>query len=142
MAKTKAKKTVPSKLQSRSVLSGIQGGVKTVQHDVEAVLKRARREVVGLFRDQRRAVEGVVKEAKQLRRDFEKLVKEASKDLQVRPKELLATLEKEVEKRFGPILQRMVGPTRKDFQSLSRRVHALEQLMKEHAHTEAPAART
>ena len=134
------KKAVRGKVRSAPVLSRLQGGVKQVRRDAEAVLSRARREAVRLSRDQKRALDGVVKQAQRLRSDFEKLVKRTSKDLESRPKQLLAMLEKEAEKRLEPIVKRLLGPSRQEIQRLARRVHALEQLMQQHSHAETPAA--
>jgi hypothetical protein len=136
------KKPTRSKVESSSVLSRIQSGVKKMQRDAETVLSRARKEAIRLSRDQKQALDRAIKEAGRLRGDFEKLVKRTSKDLESRPKQLLAMLEKEVEKRIEPVVQRLVGPSRKEVQSLSRRVRELEQLVKQHSHEETPAAAT
>jgi len=141
MAKVK-KKVAPKKVPSSSVLSRIQGGVKKMQRDGEALLGRARREAVRLSSEQKRMLDRVVKEAKQLRSDFEKAVKRTSKDLESRSKRMLSTLEKDVEKRIEPVVNRLVGPSRQEVQNLTRRVHEIEQLVKRHSHAETPAAAT
>lgn len=64
-------------------------------------------------------------------------MKQTSKDLESRSRGLLSTLEKKAEKRLEPIVRRLVGPSRQEVQNLSRRVHHLEQLMKQLTH-EAP----
>jgi polyhydroxyalkanoate synthesis regulator phasin len=133
------KKTARAKAQSSSVLSRIQGSVKKMQRDAQALLGRARKEAVRLSHEQKRAVDRVIGEAKRLRSDFEKSVKRTSKDLESRSKRLLSTLEKDVEKRIEPVVNRLVGPSRQEVQSLTRRVHELEQLVKQHSHAETPA---
>jgi len=135
------KKAVRSKVQSSSVFSRIQGGVKKMQRDAEAVLGRARKEAVRLSRDQQRALNGAIKEAQRLRADFEKLVKRASKDLESRPKQFLTMIEKEAERRLEPIVRRVLGPSRQEIQKLSRRVRELEQLVQQHSHAEPRAVR-
>lgn len=133
------KKVTRSKVQSTPVLSRIQSNVKQMQRDAEAVLSRARKEAVRLSHDQKRALDGVIKQALRLRSDFEKLVKRTSKDLESRPKQLLALIEKEAEKRLEPIVKRLLAPSRHAVQSLSQRVQDLEQQVKQHAHAEPPA---
>lgn len=133
------KKAVRSNGRSAPMLSRIQSGVKQMQRDAEGVLSRARKEAVRLTRDQKRALDGVVKQAQRLRSDFEKLVKRTSKDLESRPKQLLAMLEKEAEKRLEPIVKRLLAPSRQEMQRLAQRVHELEQRVTQHAHAEAPA---
>lgn len=139
MAKAK-KKVVPKKVQSSSVLSRIQGGIKKMQRNAETLLGRARKEAARLSNEQKRTLDRVIKEAKRLRSDFEKSVKRTSKDLELRSKRLLSTLEKDVEKRIEPIVNRLVGPSRREVQSLARRVRELEQQVKQHSHAEPPAA--
>src|SRR5271169_6279652 len=141
MAKAK-KKAGPKKTESSSVLSRIQGGIKTMQRNAETLLGRARKEAARLSNEQKRTLDRVVKEAKRLRSDFEQSVKRTSKDLESRSKRLLSTLEKDVEKRIEPVVNRLVGPSRQEVQSLARRVHELEKLVKQHSHVEIPAAAT
>lgn len=136
------KKAVSKKVQPSSVLSRIQGGIKTMQRNAETLLGRARKEAARLSNEQKRTLDRVIKEAKRLRSDFEKSVKRTSKDLEVRSKHLLSTLEKEVERRIEPVVNRLVGPSRQEVQSLARRVHELEQLVKQRSHGENPAAAT
>jgi len=146
MAKKKAaRKSARKKGGSAPVLARIQGTVKQVRREAEAVLGRARKEAVRLSRDQQRALDGVVKRAQRLRVDFEKLVKQTSKDLEARPKEFLAMLEKQAEKRIEPIVKRLVAPSRNVVNSLAKRVEDLEAQLKAHGHstpaaTPAPAA--
>ncbi len=135
-----ARKKARPKVQSSPVVSHIQSGIKKMQRDTEALLRRVRSEAVRLSRDQKRAVDRVVGEAQRLRSDLQKVVKQTSKDLESRSRQLLSTLEKETEKRLEPVVRRLVGPSRQEVQNLSRRVHHLEQLMKQHTHAETPAA--
>lgn len=135
-----AKKAARPKVQSSPVVSHIQSGIKKMQRDAEALLKRARTEAVRLSRDQKRAVDRVVTEAQRLRSDLQKAAKQTSKDLESRSRQLLSTLEKTAEKRLEPIVHRVLGPSRQEVQNLARRVHHLEQLMKQQTHAEAPAA--
>ena len=142
MAKAK-KKAAPKKTkrtQSSSVLSRIQGGITKMQRNAETLLGRARKEAARLSTEQKRTLDRAVKEAKRLRSSFEKSVKQTSKDLESRSKRVLSTLEKEVEKRIEPVVNRLIGPSRQEVQSLVRRVHQLEKLVKQHSHAEAPAA--
>jgi polyhydroxyalkanoate synthesis regulator phasin len=137
------KKAVRRKVQKKTpVLSRIQGGVKKMQRDAEALLGRARKEAVRLSHEQKRTLDRVVGQARRLRADFEKSVKRTSKDLESRSKRLLATLEKDIEKRLEPVVSRLVGPSRQEVQSLSRRVRELEQRVNQHSHAETPAAPT
>jgi polyhydroxyalkanoate synthesis regulator phasin len=136
----KKKKVVRRKAQKTPVLSRIQGGVKKMQRDAEALLGRARKEAVRLTREQKRVLDRVVGEARRLRGDLEKSVKRTSKNLESRSKRLLTTLEKDIEKRLEPVVNRLVGPSRQEVQSLSRRVRELEQLVKQHSHADTPAA--
>ena len=69
-------------------------------------------------------------------------VKRTSKDLEARPKELLALLEKQAEKRLEPIVKRLVAPSRNTLHSLTRRVEELEAQLKQHAHPAPPATST
>jgi transposase len=136
-----AKKQVTRrKPQSTPVLSRVRSGVQQMQRDAEAALNRARKEAARLSRQQQRALTGVVKQAQGLRSDFEKLVKRASKDIEARPKQILALLEKEAEKRLEPIVKRLLAPSRQEMRRLAQRVHDLEQLLQQHAHAEPPAA--
>jgi len=136
MAKKKAAKKTAArkKAGSKPVLARIQSSVDQVRREAEAVIGRARKEAVRLSRDQKRALDGVVKRAQRLRVDFEKLVKRTSKDLESRPKEFLALLEKQAEKRLEPIVKRLVAPSRNALSSLSRRVEELEAQLQQHAH--------
>ncbi len=134
------KKAVRRQVGSVPMLTRIQGGVKQMQRDAEAMLTRARKEAIRLSRDQQRALDGVVKQARRLRGDFEKLVKRTSKDLEARPKQLLAMLEMEAEKRLEPIVKRLLAPSRRELQNLAQRVHELEQRVAQHAHAETPAS--
>jgi hypothetical protein len=133
------KQAAGSKLRSTPVLARIQGGVRQMQHDAEAALSRARKEALRLSRDQQRALDSVVKQTQRLRSDFEKLVRRASKDLESRPKQFLAMLEKEVEKRLEPIVKRLLAPSRHELRRLAQRVQELEQLVQQQAHAERPA---
>lgn len=128
------KKPARRKPQATPVLSRIQGGIKKMQRDAEALLGRARKEATRLSRDQKRALDRVVKEVRRLSGDFEKGVKRTSKDLEARSKQLLSTLEKDVEKRLEPIVDRLVGPSRQEVHGLARRVRELEHLVQQHSH--------
>jgi len=137
------KKAVRGKAKPSPILSHLQGHIKRLQRDAEAVLSKTRKETVHLGQDQKRALQRVVTEAKRLRGDFEKVVKQTSKDLESRSKRFLSTLQKEATKRLDPVLKQLVGRdagVREEIQKLSRRVHELEQLVKRHSHTETPAA--
>jgi hypothetical protein len=134
------KQAAGGRLRSTPVLARIQGGVRQMQHDAESALSRARKEALRLSRDQQRALQGVVKQTQRLRADFEKLVRRASKDLESRPKQILALLESQVEQRLEPIVKRLLMPSRQELRRLARRVDELEQLVKQHAHVETPAA--
>jgi len=140
--KKATRRKAQSKVQSSSILSRLQGGVKKMQRDAEALFSRARKEAARLSHEQKRALDRVVSEAKRLRSDFQKTAKRTSKDLESRSKRLLATLEKEVEKRIEPVVSRLVGPSRQEVQNLSRRMRELEQLVQQHSHVETPAAPT
>ncbi len=142
MAKAK-KNAAPKKAkkkQASSVMSRIQGGIKTMQRNAETLLGRARKEAARLSNEQKRTLDRVIKEAKKLRSDFEKSVKRTSKELEARSKRLLSTLEKDVEKRIEPVVSRLVGPSRQEVRNLTRRVHELEQLVRQHSHAETPGA--
>jgi len=136
------KKAARRKVESSSVVSRIQSGLKRMQRDAETVLSRARKEAVRLSHEQKRTLDRVVSEARRLRSDFEKSAKRTSKDLESRSKRLLSRLEKEVEKRIEPVVSRLVGPSRQEVQNLARRVHHLEQLVKQQSHPETPTAST
>lgn len=137
MAKKQVTRRTP---QPTPVLSRVRSGVQQMQRDAEAALNRARQEAARLSRQQQRALAGVVKQAQGLRSDFEKLVKRASKDIEARPKQMLALLEKEAEKRLEPIVKRLLAPSRQELRRLAQRVHDLEQLLQQHAHAEPPVA--
>jgi len=128
------KKVVRRKVQSPSVVSRVQSGVKKMQRDAQTLLTRARKEATRLSHEQRRGLDRVVTEAKRLRGDLDTLVKRASKDLESQSRRLLSTLEKDVEKRLAPIVSRLMGPSRLEVQSLAHRVYQLEQLLKQHSH--------
>ena len=137
MAKQKAAR---SKMQSRSVVSRIQGGIKQMQHEVTAPLTRARKEAIRLFREQKRALNRIVREAQRLRRDVERRAQHTAKDLERRSTRLRSMLEKEAAKRLEPVVKRLAGrdlASRREVQSLARRVQELEQLVKQHAQTAA-----
>lgn len=134
------KKPARRKTQGTPVLSRIQGGIKKMQREGEALLGRARKEATRLSQEQKRALEQVAKKVQRLSSDFEKGVKRTSKDLEARSKELFSKLEKDIEKRLEPIIDRVVGPSRQEVQRLSRRVHELEQLVQQHAPATPPAA--
>jgi polyhydroxyalkanoate synthesis regulator phasin len=136
------KKAAPKKTQSSSVLSRIQGGVKRMQRNAETLIGRARKEAARLSNEQKRTLARVSKEAKRLRSDFEKSVKRTSKDLESRSKRVLARLEKDVQQRIEPVVNRLVGPSRHEVQNLTRRVRELERLVKQHSHAETRAAAT
>jgi len=129
MAKVKKK-------AAKKVLSSIQSGIKKLQRDGEALIGRARKEVARLSNEQKRTLDRVIKEAKKLRSDVEKSVEQTSKTLESRAKRVLSTLEKDVEKRIEPVVSRLVGPSRQEVRNLTRRVHELEQLVKQHSHAE------
>jgi F0F1-type ATP synthase membrane subunit b/b' len=132
------KKVARPKAQSKPMLSQIQSGIKKMRRDAETFLSQARKEAARLSRDQKRSVDRVLSEARRLRSDLQKVVKQTSKELESRSRRMLSTLEKEAENRLEPVVSRLVGPSRQEIQSLSRRVHQLEQLMKQHSHVEAP----
>ncbi len=137
------KKAVRGKAKPSPILSNLQGHIKRLRRDAEAVLSKTRKETVRLGQDQKRALQRVVTEAKQLRGDFEKVVKQTSKDLESRSKRFLSTLQKEASKRLDPVLKQLVGrdaEVREEIQQLARRVQELEQLVKGHSHTETAAA--
>ena len=129
------KKAVRKKAESGTVLSRLQSGLKKMQRDAEALLGRARKEAQRLSGDQKRALNRVVSEAKRFRGDAQKIAKRTAKDLEARSKRLLSTLEKDVEKRIEPVVNRLVGPSRQEVQDLTRRVHQLEQSLQQHSHT-------
>ncbi|MFI5366345.1 MAG: hypothetical protein ACHQ4J_12050 [Candidatus Binatia bacterium] len=129
------KKAVRKKVEPGTVLSRLQSGLKKMQRDAEALLGRARKEAVRLSGDQKRALNRVVSEAKRFRSDAQKIAKRTAKDLEARSKRLLSTLEKDVEKRIEPVVNRLVGPSRQEVQDLTRRVHQLEQSLQQHSHT-------
>ncbi len=139
MAKHKATR---SKTQSRSVVRRIQGGIKQMQHEVTAPLTRARKEASRLFGEQKRALNRIVREAQRVRRDVERRAQHTAKDLEVRSRRLRSTLEKEAARRLESVIKRLAGrdlASRREVQSLSRRVQELEQLVKQHARTTARA---
>lgn len=137
------KKAVRGKAKPSPILSNLQGHIKRLNRDAEAVLSKTRKETVRLGQDQKRALQRVVTEAKRLRGDFKKVVEQTSKDLGSRSKRFLSTLQKEATKRLDPVLKQLVGldaGVREEVQKLSQRVQELEQLVKGHSHTETPAA--
>jgi len=137
------KKAVRGKAKPSPVLSNLQGQIKRLQRDAEAVPSKTRKETVRLGQDQKRALQRVVTEAKRLRGDFEKAVKQTSKDLESRSKQFLSSLQKEATKRLEPVLEQLRGRDaglREEVQRLSRRVHELEQHAKQHSHAETAAA--
>ena len=137
------KKTARGKAKPSPILSNLQGHIKRLQRDAEAVLSKTRKETARLGQDQKRALQRVVTEVKRLRGDFEKAVKQTSKDLESRSKRFMSSLQKEATKRLDPLLTQLVGRdtgVREEIQKLSRRVQELEQLVKGHSHTETPAA--
>jgi len=135
------KKTAPRKAKAAPVLSRLEGNLKKLQRDAEAMFNRTRKQAVQLLsRDQKRALDRVVGEVRRLRTDFDKRVQRASKDVEARAKDFFATLEKQAERRLEPVVKRLVGPSRQEIQSLSRRVRHLEERLQEHTHTAPPAA--
>ena len=128
MAKKKAARPKP---QAKPLRSRLESSLKKLQRDAEGLFGRTRKQAVRLSQDQKRALDRVVKEGQRLRTDFETRVKRTSKDLEKRSKQFLTTLEKEAEKRLEPVVSRLIGPSRQEVQSLTRRVHALEQLLKQ-----------
>jgi polyhydroxyalkanoate synthesis regulator phasin len=137
MAKKKVARKTP---QSSPLLSRIQGGINKMQRDAETVLSRVRKEAARLSNERKRTLDRVVKEATRLRSDVEKSVKRTSKELEARSRRLLSSVEKDVGERIEPIVNRLIGPSRQEVQNLTRRVHELEQLVKQHSHAETPAA--
>ncbi len=124
MAKRKA---VKSETQTSQILSRLQGNIRRLQRDAEAVLSRTRKQAAQLIsRDQKRALDRIVNQAKRLRSDLEKRAKQASKEVESQGERLLATIEREAVKRVTPLLKRLNLPSRQEVQSLSRRLAQLE----------------
>ena len=138
------KKVARRKPQPSQPVPRIQGTLKKLQRDAEAVLGRVRKEAVRLSHDQKKSLDRVVSEAQRLRGDFQKAVKHTSKDLESRSRQFFTTLEKEADKRLQPVLKGLVGrmgqSSRQELERLSRRITELEQLVKQHMHPETPAA--
>ena len=120
------KKTKPTSASSRT-LSRLQGSMKRLQKDAEALLRRTQKQATSLIsKDQRRAVDRLLGQATRLRDDLEKRAERATKDLEARAERFLATLEKEAAKRVEPLLRRLDLPSRHEVQTLARRLNQLE----------------
>ena len=124
------KKATRKKSPVRQALPRLQVNLKKLGRDAEALLGRARKQATQLVtRDQKQAMQRLLRHAQELRVDLDRRFQHASKDLEARSRRFFATLEKEAEKRLDPIVNRLVGPSRREIQSLSRRVHHLEQVL-------------
>lgn len=121
------KKVVRSTPQATHVLGRLQGNIKKLQRDADALLGRTRKQASQLIsRDQRRALDRLFSQAQRLRTDLEKRAQRASKDVESRAERFLSTLEKEAAKRIGPLLRRLDLPSRAEIHQLSRRIGQLE----------------
>jgi hypothetical protein len=108
-------------------LAGLQERMGRLQKDAEALLRRTQKQAASLIsKDQRKALDRLLGQATRLRDDMEKRAERAAKDLEARAERVRLTLEKEVSKRIEPLLRRLDVPSRKDLQSLVRRVNQLE----------------
>jgi F0F1-type ATP synthase membrane subunit b/b' len=126
------KKATRKKSPVRQALPRLQVNLKSLRRDVETLISRGRKQATQLVtRDQKQAMQRLVNQAQELRADFDKRVQRASKDLEARSRRFFSTLEKEAEKRLERIVHRLVGPSRREVQDLSRRVHDLEQILKQ-----------
>ena len=107
-----AKTNVPRKKPPPgSVLSRVQGNLKKLQRDAEAVVRRRRTE-------------------------FEQLVTQTSRQLEKRSQRLLSAVERRASKRLEPLVKRLAGralASRQEVQSLARKIQELEQVLKPHA---------
>lgn len=122
------------------VLGRFQRNLKQLQHDAERVLGRTRREAEKLIsRDQKRAVDRLLDQAQHLRTDLEKRAQRASKEIEARAERFLGTLEKETTKRLISLLRRLDLPSRKEVDTLMRRISRLEKDLKT-AESKAAAA--
>jgi F0F1-type ATP synthase membrane subunit b/b' len=109
------------------VLSRFQANVKQLQHDAEQVLGRTRRQAERLIsQDQKRAVDKLIGQAQRLRADLEKRAQRASKGIEARAERFLNSLEKETANRLKSLLRRLDLPSRKEVESLMRRIAKLE----------------
>lgn len=121
------KKRAASKTQTSEVLTRLQGNMRRLQKDAEALLGRTRKQASNLIsRDQKRALDRLFSQAQRLRTDLEKRAQRASRDVESRAERFLSTLEKEAGKRIAPLLKRLDLPSRQEIHNLSRRIGQLE----------------
>jgi len=126
-----AKKKVARKAEANQILSRVQSNMKRLQREAQGLLGRTRKQATQLIsRDQRRALDRILSRAKKLRTDLEKRAERASKTVESRAERLLSTLEKETARRLAPIVKRLDLPSRKEIETLSRRIGHLEKQMR------------
>ena len=124
MAKAKAR---TKRSVAADPLARLRNNMRQLQRDAERVLGRTRKQASGLIsRDQKRALDRLVDQARRLRSDFEKRAQRAQKEIESRAERMLAGVESQVVKRLEPLLRRLDVPTRKELQTLNRRIAQLE----------------
>jgi len=126
------KKMARRKPETRTVLARLQGNLKTLQRDTEALLRRARKQATQIIpRDQQRSLERLVSQARRIRTDVEKRVRQTAKRVEPRIERFFAALEKQAEKRLERLVVRLVWRmglvTQKEVRGLSQRIRQLEQ---------------
>lgn len=118
--RTKAASSMPS-------LGRLRTTMRSLQRDADKLLKQTRKRAKTLIRqDGEEALERFLGQATRLRKDVEKRAQRASRDLETRADKFRSALEKEVGQRLSSVLKRLDLPTRREIQSLSRRISDLE----------------
>jgi F0F1-type ATP synthase membrane subunit b/b' len=128
MAKKAAARRKP---QTSTVLSRLQGNLKNLQRDTEALLSRARTQARQIIsHDQKRALDRLVGQARRIRSDAEKRVRRATRQVEPRIERLFSALEKQAQQRFESLVVRLVWRmglvTQKEMRGLSQRISQLE----------------
>lgn len=136
-----ATKKAKSLDDSTPPLAALQDRMTRLQTDAEALLRKTQKQAANLIgKDQRRALDRLLGQATRLRDDLEKRAERAAKDLEARAERVRLTLEKEVSKRMEPLLRRLDLPSRKEMQSLAKRISQIERALKPRK-SAAPASR-